>query len=165
MYRSSQIHELMFQFSRIHEQMFQFSRIHERYLLFSRITNDILINEFTNDFFHFHEFTNEKKPIPACTNAAGGGLLVRKKTAKKQMVKCYEWSCCFRSSEYVVNHLNIHLPLSLASLWHTCLIYWSVLSRKITQNWLLEKSTGYAQPPMFHFSYLPSLLPFFLWAF
>ena len=29
-------------------------------------------HEFTNDFFHFHEFTNEKKPIPACTNAAGG---------------------------------------------------------------------------------------------
>ena len=29
-------------------------------------------HEFTNDFSHFHEFTNEKKPIPACTNTAGG---------------------------------------------------------------------------------------------
>ena len=29
-------------------------------------------HEFTNDFFGFHEFTNEKKPIPACTNTAGG---------------------------------------------------------------------------------------------
>ena len=29
-------------------------------------------HEFTNDFFGFHEFTNEKKPIPACTNNAGG---------------------------------------------------------------------------------------------
>ena len=44
-------------------------------------------HEFTNDFFGFHEFTNEKKPIPACTNTAGGASLNNRRKLHKMELR------------------------------------------------------------------------------
>ena len=48
-------------------------------------------HEFTNDFFGFHEFTNEKKPIPACTNTAGGASLPSSLLSRVPMSMLFDW--------------------------------------------------------------------------
>ena len=55
-------------------EKWQVSRFQERDFVYSQTTINKYagIHEFANKFFNFHEFTNEKKPIPACTNIAGG---------------------------------------------------------------------------------------------
>ena len=79
-------------------------------------------HEFTNDFFHFHEFTNEKKPIPACTNTAGGPhwafqrCLGSETPARFLCTRIVVLSLIFSAKENRIRNIHFLLSYGLAKL-------------------------------------------------
>ena len=87
------IHEFTRKYFNFHELTNDISSFHE-----SRTTS-YLRYEFTIDFLHFHEFTKGKKPIPACTNAAGRGPSSRIEHVKTPWL----FTLAYRTNIFFVN--------------------------------------------------------------